>query len=78
MDVVGIFVLSFGGCFLSLGAWYVRSLSRTEVRTMFGTWTRADSPAAYWSWAVFHVLGLTLVIVVAAATTLYFIVDALA
>jgi hypothetical protein len=77
-DIVLVFVLAFGGCFLSLGAWFVRGLSRARVRTLFGEWSRAESPGAYWFWAVYHVLGLALVIVVAVATALYFISDALA
>ena len=74
-NVLWVFVLAFGGCFLSLGAWFVRRLSRANVRRMFGEWARAESPAAYWFWAVYHVAGLALVIAVALATALYFVLS---
>lgn len=76
--VIPIFIAAFGGCLLSLGAWFVRALTRSMVVTMWGVHLRAADPAAYWFWAIYHVLGLTLVIVVAIATTLYFLLDVLA
>ena len=74
-NVVVIFLLALFGTTLSLGAWFVRGLSRARVTTMFGEWSRAQSPAAYWFWAVYHVAGLALVIAAAVATTLYFVLS---
>jgi hypothetical protein len=76
--VIPIFLVSFGGCMLSLGAWFVRALTRKAVVTVWSVHERAVNPAAYWFWAIYHVLGMTLVIVVAVATTLYFVLDILA
>lgn len=71
--VVPIFLAAFGGTMLSLGAWFVRALTRSAVVTMWGVHARATDPFAYWFWAIYHVLGLALVIVVAVATTLAFL-----
>jgi regulator of protease activity HflC (stomatin/prohibitin superfamily) len=77
-DVVLIFLLALFGIMLTLGAWFVRGLSRARVTTMFGEWSRAESPAAYWFWAVYHVAGLALVIVATLAVTLYFVLSVIA
>jgi regulator of protease activity HflC (stomatin/prohibitin superfamily) len=74
-DVVAIFLLALLGVTLTLGAWFVRGLSRARVTTMFGQWSRADSPGAYWFWAVYHVAGLVLVCVTAVAVALYFVLS---
>ncbi|MBV9989680.1 MAG: hypothetical protein JOZ72_00170 [Alphaproteobacteria bacterium] len=71
--VIPIFIAAFGGTTLSLGAWLVRALTRDAVVTMWDVHPRATEPFAYWFWAIYHVLGLALVIVVAVATTLYFL-----
>ena len=77
-NVVLVFLAAFAGTTLSLGAWFVRALSRARVTTLFGEWSRAHSPAAYWFWAVYHVAGLALVIVVAVAVALYFVLSVIA
>ncbi len=68
--VIPIFLAAFGGTTLSLGAWLVRALTRSMVVTMWGVHVRATDPVAYWFWAIYHVLGMTLVIVVAVAIAL--------
>lgn len=73
--VIPIFLASFGGCMLSLGAWFVRALSRDAVVTIWSVHARAANPFAYWFWAIYHVAGMALVIVVAIATTLYFVLS---
>ena len=76
--VIPIFLVSLFGTTLSLGAWFVRALTRDAVVTVWAVHARAADPFAYWFWAIYHVLGMTLVIVVAIATTLYFVLDLLA
>lgn len=76
--VIPIFLAAFGGTTLSLGAWFVRGLSRDFVITVWSVHRRAESPAAYWFWAIYHVLGMGLVIVVAIAVTLYFVLGVIA
>lgn len=39
---------------------------------------RASTPFAYWFWAIYHVAGMALVIVVAIAVTLYFVLSVIA
>lgn len=74
--VVPIFLLALAGTTLSLGAWVVRGFTRRIVVTWWAVHDRATAPAAYWFWVVYHVAGLALVIAVAIATTLYFVLDA--
>jgi hypothetical protein len=73
---IAIFALAFAGIMLTMGAWFVRRLSRAEVRTLFGSWTRAEAPGAYWFWAVYHVAGFASFILALAAVTLYFLIGA--
>lgn len=77
-DVVLIFLLALLGTTLTLGAWFVRGLSRARVTTMFGEWGRVESPAAYWFWTAYHVAGLALVIAATLAVTLYFVLSVIA
>ncbi len=76
MNVLFVFSLAFAGILLTLGAWFVRDVSRAEVRTMFGSWTRAGSPGAYWFWTVYHAAGMAAFILALAAVTLYFVIGA--
>lgn len=75
--VIAIFLASLAGCTLSLGAWLVRGLTRDFVVTHWTVHARASNPFAYWFWAVYHVAGMALVIVVAIATTGYFVLSIL-
>lgn len=76
--VVAIFLVSLAGTTLSLGAWLVRGLTRNFVVTHWGVHARASNPFAYWFWAIYHVAGMALVIVVAIATTGAFVLSVIA
>jgi hypothetical protein len=75
--VVAIFLTALAGTTLSLGAWLVRLLRRDFVVTRWAMHTRAASPAAYWFWAVWHVVGLAIVWTVAIATTVSAVLELL-
>jgi len=76
--VIPIFLVSLFGTTLTLGAWFVRVLRRDFVITMWGMHKRAENPFGYWFWAIYHVAGMTLVIVMTILVTLYFLLDVLA
>lgn len=76
--VVPIFLAALAGTTLSLGAWLVHAVRRDLVVTWQGVVTRAGNPLGYWLLALWHWIGLTVVIAAAAATTLYALLDAFA
>ncbi|MEI9932783.1 MAG: hypothetical protein WDM89_20175 [Rhizomicrobium sp.] len=70
--VISIFMIALVCVALTLGAWFVRGVSRAEVRTAFGTWTRAENAAGYWFWAIYHVAGMASLAVAIVAAALHF------
>lgn len=72
-----IFAMALAGITLSFGAWVVRAVKRDFVVTWWGVVLRADNAFAYWLFAAWHALGLVLVVTVAVATTLYYLLGAL-
>jgi len=77
-DVVAVFALALFGTTLTLGAWFVRGLTRSSVETLWSVHSRATNPAAYWFWAVYHVAGMSFFIFALIAVTLYFVLSVIA
>jgi hypothetical protein len=74
--VIPIFLIAFFAIVLTFGAFFVRRLTRTDVTTLWSTHARADSPAAYWFWAIWHVVGSAWFGRAVVAVTRYFVLDA--
>jgi len=72
--VVPIFLIAFFAIMLTFGFFFVRGLTRASVTTLWSVTTRADSPAAYWFWAVWYVVGSTWFGLALVAVTLNFVV----
>ena len=75
-NVVWIFLIAFFAIALTFGFFFVRGSTRSAVVTLWGIHPRADSPAAYWFWAIWYVVGTTWFGLAVLVVTLYFVLDA--
>ena len=76
--VIPIFLVALFAIVLTFGAFFVRSLTRASVTTLWSVHTRAENPAAYWFWAIWYVVGFAWFILALVAVTLYFVLDIIA
>jgi hypothetical protein len=75
--VIPIFLISLFAIVLTFGFFFVRALTRTAVMTRWAVHVRAESPVAYWFWAIWYVVGTAWLGLATVAVSAYFVLDLL-
>jgi hypothetical protein len=72
-DVIPIFLVSLFAIVLTFGFFFVRALTHNAVMTRWAVHTRAESPVAYWFWAIWYVAGTAWLGLATVAVSAYFV-----